>query len=507
MSRFLSVLTGLWQNHKRLVIILAVCVGIVGTGGVAAGVYFNTPEVVAINSVKNFVDDLLDRDEFSAVNNMIDGGSLEASLSEISNEGENLLEDASFSGKLYFSKKAYMLEDLSIKIKEAKINADIYGSYDLVYISEKNILDGAYGTTPGDIADEFADSIFAYGSGSEYEITDKETYDTILDTLKSLDTATDIGKDANKVIKKVTKDIYKIVVDNAEFEAENDKERVGGERKKVRIITIKLSEKDVANIVKDICKYLQEDETIIEFLEKHEDYLSGALHTSGAIEKDKTIVDAYEKFLEEFDENIDKTCDEIKEDEIDLEIELFTSTASSKLLKISVDLNDKNAFSLDVGAKGIKNSDCITLKTDDDTVFEYKIEENNKKSYVAELTVGEEKVLKIDVNREDERFKVTTNPDGEYKTVIKGNLSTKGTMSKTITLEVNEIVVTNYDYYEDKEVENTVKLDLTVIINEKDKIPTPPSDYKTIDEITDKDIDTWIEKAQEFADNFTDKVN
>ena len=78
---------------------------------------------------------------------------------------------------------------------------------------------------------------------------------------------------------------------------------------------------------------------------------------------------------------------------------------------------------------------------------------------------------------------------------ITGSISKK---KDTISLTVDEI----YNHWETTDNgyttrnEQTTTLDCEVIIDTKDKMPKPIDDFKTISDITEKDIEAWIEKLE-----------
>lgn len=494
MKDLLDKIASIWSKlNKRMVIIVASCVAIICSGLVAVGVYANSPKVVAARSVIGFVDDFTERDELSTILSVLKKGSIEASMSKLEVDGENLMQDISLSGKLYMSKDAYMLEDIHIKTKDFNVTADIYASYDLFYIEEDSILGGAYGITPKDFAGDLEESIFAYGSGSEYEIPDKDLYESLLKFAESLDQSKKMSKDMQKLGKQIAKDIYKIVLKHADIESENDKEKIGGDKMNVRVVTIKINEKMVANILKDVYKYLKDDKKIPKFIDKYDDYLSYSLSISqGNIEKPESASDMYKDLLDSLEETIDETCDSIKSTDLSFKIELVTPRGSSKLLKINLSSNGSNIASVDFGAKGIKKSNKITVDVLGNEVAEYRVSKNNNKAYSAVLEVSGEKILSISVDKKDKEFDISLYIEGET-VEISGGLSKSGLFKKTTTIEVEKIQIGDY---------RTMELDLTIKLTEGDKVPKPPKDCKTIRDITEKDIDKWIENVEELIDFF-----
>ena len=180
-----KVVNKITAMKKKTLIILAAAIVVVLGGAITAAAYFNSPKVVAMNAITGFVEDFIERDEFSVVTDMLDGGSLEASLSKLQNDGEDMLDGASFSGKVYFDKDAIMFENIAVSANGQKINGNIYLSEDMIYISEDELIKEAYGAEFDKLADDLKDSIFAYGSGSDYAIPSEEIYNAIIEILEN----------------------------------------------------------------------------------------------------------------------------------------------------------------------------------------------------------------------------------------------------------------------------------------------------------------------------------
>ena len=197
------------MKTKLIAIILAV-VFLVGAGsiiGVAA--YNNSPKTVAIKAIENAIEATLEREEVQPLYNMLKGGSLSFNVSKIEEDGDDLLEGGSISGKLYFSQDALMLDDFKSDAYGIDVSGKIYLSDEMFYVSEDEYLGGAYGFEFDKLAKDFADSIFAYGSDSVYAIEDEEIYEAIIEALEKLDNEK-IKKDSEKLLKKLLGELWKI---------------------------------------------------------------------------------------------------------------------------------------------------------------------------------------------------------------------------------------------------------------------------------------------------------
>ncbi len=490
---------------KKKIIAIVLCALLVVGLGVGAGViiYNNTPEVVAAHALSGVFDDLTERQEINAAYNMLRGGSLSMSVSELEADGEEYPEDFEVSYKLYFSPEAFMLENLKLALGDMKLNGDVYVSKDLIYVSEDEILDGSYGISMKDLVKEFEDSIFAYGSDSPYAVPDEETHNQIVEYLEKAEGVDDVdaeklSKDAEKLFSKLYEDLYKIVCEHAEFTSEKDEIRLGGEKTKVRVITIVIDEEALSNIIQGIYDYLEDDDEIPAFLEEYEAVFNNMI--SVYFPNEDSIVDAYDELLEQWGDQLDDMCDAIEDDKFELKIEMATPKMFATLLMLSVELDDEELFRLDFGKDGLAKTNIITLEAGGEKIV-YEIEADDKNEYVASLTALGEEVFSVEVDRKKETYEMKFGPKNAENVTISGKLAVDGDET-TITLA--KIVMREMDWdpetYEEYYATRTVKTNFKMVISEKDKIPAAPKKYDTISDITDEDIEGWITKFDEMED-------
>ena len=468
---------------KILAIILAALVFVGAGTGIAFAIISNRPQNVAISAIVNAVEDIAERDEVAPMYNMLKQGSLTMSVDKITMNDEDVLGGAKFSGKMYFSKDAFMMEDIKVNYGDIKIDADYYVSEDFIYISEEEIFDAAYGVKFSDIAEELKDSIFAYGSGSDYAIPDEEMYNKVIEILEAIEEleVKEMKKDVEKLAKKLTKEVWKIACDNFEFESEKDEVRINGEKEKVRVVSVIIDGKAAANFVSDFYDFIAKDDSIVKFLEKYEDQIPTQLMG----DEDKSIVEMYEEAIEALEDTIDDTCDGIEAAlPADIIINVITPRNSKTLAKLEVNVEKTNLFAIDLGKDGMKNTDKITVSAAGEKLFTYEIKEDNNKEFVAEIEAGGA-TLKIDLDKKADEFAITAKM-GETTAKITGELVSR--FGKT-TITVDKITAG----------ETTIKCDVEIIIDEKDKIPAAPKKYDTISDIKDEDIEGWMEKIAELG--------
>ena len=461
---------------------------VVAVGGVGGAVVLNSPSYVAANALTSFVDDLLDRDEIAPIYSAVTGGSIEASVSNVTSYGDDVF-DGKASGKIYFAKNKIMLTELNINIDDFEIkNGEIYMSEDVIYVSEDKIVGDAYGVKLSELADNLADSIFAADSGSDYAM-DKEIYEKLMDALESTDNKK-LTDDAEKLIKTLVKDLFKIVLDNAEIESESASTRIGGKKTDVRMVTITIDDEAVEGIIKDAYDYLLESKDIEKFLEKHEDALAPLLAEVYDDEKYDSLSEAYYGMLEEAEDDVEDMCDSISDGFEDITLEIATPKLTTKLLKLELKVGKESIFTLDCGKDGIKDSDKVTLQVGDDIKVTYEVKESDSKSYQSCLSVdqyGDVMQYTINIDKQKETYKVTVGEKGDDESyVITGDFITKG--------DATTITIGKLACEEDGESEEIFSSDITITIEKSDKMPSPIKDFKTIADIKEDDIERWMEK-------------
>ena len=498
-------------STKLLIIVAIVVVALLGVT-VAGVVILNSPSIVIARTAKNTVNGFLNRGEIQPLYSTVNGGSLEFSLGEMSetdDDGEkDVFFDGKASGKLYFSKKALMLSDLDAEIDDFKIsNGEVYVSRDTIYVSEDEILDGAYGLNIESLLEDLKNSIFAHNSGSDYEL-DEEIYEQITDVLEKLEENSKLEKDVRKLSKTILKDLAKIVVENSEITSEKTNTRIGGNKEKVRMVTITINEDAAENIIKDVYDYLCESEDIAEFIEKYEDIIISLLGDEYDEDEYDSLKDAYDELLKDAEEYIDDICDEL-DDFGTIEVKIATPKAKSKLLKLEISIDDEKILSVDCGTKGIKKTDSISINIADEIEIAYSIKENNKKAVTAVIKLEiDDSTCEISykINREKETYTIEYKEtyetySGAKKTdsyVIKGDfINNRNSITMSVDTITNKYTTDFDDDSKDTESKYVITLDASLTIKTSDRMPKVKKDFNTISDITDKDIEKWLEKIED----------
>lgn len=478
-----------------IVVVACVLLGALAAGGVGIAAIANQPEIVAANALKGALTDIFERQELKAINKTLTQGSVTVSVDGVKCGEEDLMDGMKVSGKVYFSeaKKAVMIEDLVIKDDEHKIQGTVYVSEDMVYISEEEIVQGAYGAKFNELADDLADSIFAYGSGSEYAIPDKETYETIINVLEGMNNEK-MQKDAEKVLEELEKEAIKAMKKNFEFISENEEVRIDGNREKVRVVSIIIDGEDLSAAIEDYYDFLANDDSMIEFLETYEDEIALITDTlyDGMLEEGKSLAEMYEDALDEFGDNLDDICDDIEEsmDDEELIVKVITPRNSHNLVKLEVEAAGEEIFALEIGMDGVKKTDKITVTVAKEK-YVYEVEENSRKEYVGTFK-ADGTTVEFKVNRENSNYTLKVQEEGETMFTAKGDFISKGNTTK---ITVDRVTIKEYDYWSERYEEVKYDCKISVEMDQNDKIPAVPKKYNTIADITEKDIEKWIERV------------
>ena len=468
---------------KFFVILLVL---LLGCAAVYSAITF-VPEIAVIHSMHNVWDDFSERSEIKPIQNVLTKGSLETSFSKLEQDGNPLVENVSVSGKMYFSKKAFLLQDLDICVDDTKIHGSVYASNDLLYVSEDHFLGGAYGIVPETFTTDLRDSIFAADSGSKYAIPDEEFYNMLMESSDPI-AFENMKKDAKKILKKYEIQLWRIVCDHAEITSVSKYVNFDEWDRSVRVLTIEMEPRELAAIIEEFYEYIEDDSAVVEFLEKYESLLLPSIeYVYGDIEKN-SLADAYEKLLDDAEDSVDEVCDNLKATKDGLlEIEIATPKFSTKMLKMTVKLYSQEMFSINFSEKGVKRADKIAINAFDSKIV-YRVENKYDTKTVTTLTVDEKDVLAITVNRARETFQLNTEDFS-----VSGKMQTED--EKTV-LAVEKISFYDTNATNEKTVTEEYTTDLQIVIRQKDKMPEAPTVYKKISEITEDEVDGWLKKMK-----------
>ena len=215
MKRFSKIQGILQKLNKKTLIISSSVVAILFAGGLAVALCMSRPSVVAPAIMTKFAVDLFKREEISQILDLLSDGSIESSVSKINLGDKQLFENKFAGGKLYFSKSSLLLDDVHLKSENLDISGEALLSDTGLYISENSILKGSYGTTYDLFSEQLENSIFAYGSGSLYEITNKKIYNALILLTKQYPEDEQLIEDTKELLARIAVALRNTSVRNA----------------------------------------------------------------------------------------------------------------------------------------------------------------------------------------------------------------------------------------------------------------------------------------------------
>ena len=471
-------------NPKLIILLVIVLIA----GVVGLGIYLNQPEIATATAIGGAVEDFFERDEIAPLTKIFNKGSIELSASEITSDGEAVFgEDFEAKGKIYFSssKNAMMVDNFYLNLNGSAWGGDMYISPDKSYIKETEKVDASIGIVKGEYAEDFEDSIFAFDSGSDYAIEDEETYDTIMQILEYIDALEDekMAKDAKKIAKKYFKEFWKMLCEYSQVGMKIAKVELNDGVTYAKVINVKINSETLANVMEKYCAYLEEDEDVIKFIEKYEGDLYDIVTKYVELEE-ISLADLYWESISELNDNMDDICEEILESEYNYELELVTNIVTTKLMKLTAYADSERIVTLDVGSKGIKKSEKITIELED-TKVSYEVSKYSKLINV-NMNINGEEVLK---------YKFNKNKD-EYSFRILNRIEFGGTITSKFgktTLTVENIAVTDSD----TDVKTKYEADIVLVFDKSDKIPKADKDFDRISDYSQEDIEDIISRITE----------
>lgn len=492
------------MKMKWIAIVIAIAI-VIG-GGVAAGIiiYNNMPENVLMNSVAGVISGFSERDEIKPLYNMLSGGSFEIETEEMPEEENIPITSHLLSGKIYFSGDSeYMIKDLEYKnrIRGGEFFGDIYISDDFGYLREEGYLKSAYGVNLDRLPKELPNSIFAYGSGSKYAIEDKEEYERLLDYY-SVEKNEDMLREFEKITEKYVKMAWIIFCENAAISAEEKELTIDGKADKYRLILVRIKKEDINNMIEDFYKFVKDDESVSDFLDKYEEEFCRP------IEKIYKI-DSIKQEWKDFVNGLARTVDSIragKENSSPLEminIELVTPKMSSTLLQLSVSLlgegfDGKKILKIDCGSKGIEKTDTVSISSEPLGIELKYTTQKTKNRFISKLFVSsmpdeddEEseitsvRLLQTDFDRRVDSFNIILGQEGN-SLEIKGKYQEK--FGKT-TFNINSITSELKKHPEDEAERIVLDVKIKVVLRENDRMPSVPKKYKKLSEISEEEMD------------------
>ncbi len=451
----------------KIIIIIAAVIVALGIGGTTTAIIYthnNSPEVVFGRSVSEAIEDFFERDDVSAITKIFDGGSVDVKLNSVKNNGVEILDGKTVSGKIYFSDSALYIENAKFNYASNCFEANAYIDKDKLYIEENNILNEKYGIALNDknLADVFDTSVFSASSNTKYSLSKYET-EIIKDVL---DAYTLCGVDEiEKIYTNLIKECYEIFVENCTFDSQRKELNISEERKNYRVLTVEFDNHDLSCMIYSMISYIKEYDELYEVSE----LLYEVCDNSGT---------SFDKFWNKTLQNLEDIADNLKISEQIYKIEIVTPKTSSKMLKFTLTADNDEIFKVNLGEKGIKNSSKIKVNIMGtyETIYEIDNSENDTTVYNLTQKFDEQKFELFNLKLDEKRKTYTLESDIS-NLLLNGTYAKKG--DKT-TVTVDKFGIFN--------------VDAVLIFDTDDKIRTSDKSFTNVFELREKEIDTLAKK-------------
>lgn len=478
--------------RKLIVFFVAIIVLIVGVCVAVSLIVAGQPQNVVGSALTGLSDDLMERQELSAIMKAIDGGSIEIAFA---NNGAipGIHKDISAGGKLYFSDDAIMAENVYLKYGDAMLSAGAYVSEDRFYVQNDSILGGAWGLMRGNTQKQFEKSDFYHTSGSDYALP-KEVSVALSHLLSLYDDGVDIDliEDIDEVSERYTRELWYLICEYATFTKETDEVRIGGERVDCRIVTVTLSDRAQKRVVKKLLDYWEDDKALLKLVETYGELIED-LDADLNEESELNVVKAYEDFIDQTIESFNKIVEEDDTDLEEIRLTVYTPKMSSTLLKLEASVGKNEVLELELGPKGLAEAEKIAISMGNDRLV-YEIVEDSDEMYKATVRVEhtakdgsygdsdfKQTLVSVKVNREKHTFTVS----------LYDSTSLSGTYEadkKAVTIVLDKIVL---------DEETTLNPVLTLTLKDKDRMPKRVKDVRSVFEIDEDTVKAWEDKARE----------
>jgi CRISPR/Cas system-associated protein Cas5 (RAMP superfamily) len=306
----------------------------------------------------------------------------------------------------------------------------------------------------------------------------------------------DLEKDLTALSEKYLELLVKTACDVGETEKENVTLDIGSDKVKTTAVTLTLDTDAMAEIVLSLAEEASKDkqlrDTVKELVLLNSSALSGfnpyGYYYGYSMPDEDEINEQIDEFFENLLEEAEYVAEEIEDaGNVKLVLEFFVTKDGKTLAAFTMKGKEgsKTAFSMSLTlGKRLGSSEEISLKINDgwsDTVIRYTVSENTKTDYSARFTVQDgysSMNVKISWNKSDGSYRVSSD---EFE--LRGTLKQSG---KKTTITVREISVDGY----------SMDIDLTVVLNENESVPSPGS-YTDVLTVSERQIEDLVEDVSE----------
>lgn len=465
-----------------------------------------TADGIARAALEGFFTDLFARQELDYFFGMLTEGSLGISATGKNGAPSELF--GKISGKMYFSfadeKPGFMIDDATWEYDETKISADLYMGQDMIYLSNDNILGGTYGIIMGNLSNDFENSIFA--TDDDFHLRDdfRQMISVYLEYLES-----GKGAEYTEKLQKLAEKYLNLLLDtffeNVEYEMVNETVTSGTSSFEGRAITVKITPATLNAVITTLLDTIKADTELRDFMLNYiveVKNLAGDMGVNiGDIGDENAaydeMIDMIEEAKVEWDEFYASGTEEEKNTSVD--IKLVTPKDSVVLSQLSFyDHTDIDStgdedplFTLDLGEKGIKETERIAVSVSNSTleVLIKQTESNYDLSVRLTDKYRSEDLFSLKLNNQNHTC-VCTLPTEDW--TLSGTYTANG---DAVTISLNKV-----------EMYGEVTDDFVVTLNmkKKDTMPTPlgKDKVKNILKVTKGELVDIIDRAETVFEPF-----
>ncbi len=417
--------------------------------------------------------------------------------------------NGSFNLKIYSNSKEQMGAcDFSMTMAETTIDGGVYYTGDEMAIKSSALLgeNKVYGVSLKSALENLPKSVFAPGK-SEFSM-DQESYDQFMNYLESIKKSKELDKEMEKVLNRYIGYLEDLLEENAVIKKASGSVSVGDKEIKTNDITIRIDEKAVSEVLKGLWAKAEKDDELKDVLAR---YLDNNYGLSGIIQdstqegipvhgyENKTGKELVDDLWDEIDDNIDVTIDEIEGTDTVVECKFQIGSRSKTMVAFNLKVETEGETEIEIDAtlgEDICTSELVELEITDangkETAIKYTVSENNDQEYDAKLTVEGQETLTINLDKEDNSYKVSFGEDGE----IRGTFKQDG---ETITLTVNQIPMAETVWDDDVGdfvvVSNLHDVDLQIVFKSNDTFTMP--EYTEVLTMSEGEVKAMIEQVQQ----------
>ena len=201
---------------------------------------------------------------------------------------------------------------------------------------------------------------------------------------------------------------------------------------------------------------------------KLEEAFQQDLESLGLADEVEMTVDSIEKYMKD-----------------DLIVTMVTPPSSAELLMLTIEDEETEYLTVEIGHEGIRKTNCISVKLWDRMEVAYRINEDSKDAFSAEIEMNGDVAVSLEIDRKDENYQL----DVKNVCRVEGDLIAKrGKYTITVDRVQSLAIGVIYDYK---------NLGITLKLQEKDKMPEPAEEIKSVLSVDKETFKKWEDRLED----------